>query len=318
MLKSFLLKTFYVLAAVRYPRYRPDLRYFVRDNAFARLNQLRFWWADRVAKQPYKVVEFYGEFDQEVRYAMPFAYWHYLNGTLKQTVGAKNTRPFYFFSPDHVEKYEKRVWEAGYGNYSIPNMTHAPTYDFSKWARVPFKEHYRNDRFVYDKPLLVIANKYNIEWDKPPINFLSISDLDRLITYLKPRYQIIYNRPLGGQIVLDNSEIMDLGEHAWLHEHHPDVIQLNDLFTQYQGDVDNFNHLQLMVYANTDRFISMHGGTAALASCFGGINTLLSHPGGGFEHDFDEYTNLFPHLSGARILHAKSKEELFGLVESTY
>ncbi|MBO0930093.1 hypothetical protein [Fibrella aquatilis] len=317
-MRSWLLKSLYVLAALRYPRIRPDLRYFVRDNYFARLNQLRFWRADFLTKTPYKVVEFYGEFDQEIRYAMPFAYWHFLNGTLKQTVASKNTRPFYFFSPDHVEKYEKRVWEAGYGNYSIPNMTHAPTYDFSKWARVPFKSHYQNDVFVYDKPLLVIANKYNIEWDKPPINFLDIPALDRLISGLKSRYQIVYNRPLGGQIVHDNSEIMDLGEHAWLRTTHPEVLLMNDLFDQHAATVQNFNHLQLLVYANCNHFISMHGGTAALASCFGGTNILLSHPGGGFEHEFNEYNNLFPNLSGATILHAKSREEVFTLVEGRF
>lgn len=294
------------------------MRYFVRDNYFARLNQLRFWQADFIVKKPYKIVEFYGEFDQEIRYAIPFAYWHFLNGTLRQTVASKNTRPFYFFSPDHVEKYEKRIWEAGYGNYSIPNMTHAPDYDFSKWAQVPFKTHYKNNVFVYDKPLLVIANKYNIEWDKPPINFLNIPALDQLISSLKSRYQIVYNRPLGGQIVHDNSEIMDLGEHAWLREKHPEVRLMNDLFDQHQREVENFNHLQLMVYANCNRFISMHGGTAALASCFGGTNILLSHPGGGFEHDFNEYQNLFPALSGARILHAKNRDELFELVEKEY
>ena len=317
-MKTLLLKSLYVLAGLRYPRMRPDLRYFVRDNYFARLNQLRFWQADFITKKPYKVVEFYGEFDQEIRYAMPFAYWHFLNGTLKQTIASKNTRPFYFFSPDHIEKYEKRVWEAGYGNYSIPNMTHAPSYDFSKWAQVPFKPHYKNDVFVYDKPLLVIANKYNIEWDKPPTNFLDIAALDQLISRLKNRYQLVYNRPLGGQIVHDNSEIMDLGEHAWLREKHPDVLLMNDLFEQHQANVENFNHLQLLVYANCNQFISMHGGTAALASCFGGTNILLSHPGGGFEHDFNEYENLFPALSGAKILHARSREELLTMVQENY
>ncbi len=317
MIQKLILKSLYVLAAVRYPRLRPDLRYFIRDNYFARLSQVRHWRADFLTKKPYKVIEFYGEFDQEIRYAMPFAYWHFLNGTLKQTIGAKNTRPFYFFSPDHLEKHATRVWEAGYGTYAIPNMTHAPTYDFSKWARVPFKTHYQNSRFVYEKPLLVIANKYNVEWDKPPINFLDIPALDRLIMYLGGRYQIVYNRPLGNQIVLDNSEIMDLGEHAWLRQNHSNVLLMSDLHEQMGTDT-TFNELQLMVYANCDRFISMHGGTAALASCFGGINTLLSHPGGGFEHDFDEYTNLFPALSGAKILHARTRAELFGLVEAHY
>ncbi|MGF7215716.1 hypothetical protein GGR92_001856 [Spirosoma lacussanchae] len=317
-MKRLFLKALYVVATLNYPRLRRDLRYFVRDNYFARLNQLRFIRQDFVSKKPYKVIDYHGEFDQELRYVLPFAYWHYCNGTLKQTIGCSNTKAFYFFSPDHVERYEKRVWQAGYGYYDVPNMTHSPTFDFSKWTRVPFKTHYQNTRFRYSKPTLVIANKYNIEWDQPPINFLDIPALDRIVTACKNKYQIIYNRPLATQIVGDNSETLDLHEHAWLREHHPEVLLMNDLYEQNRSSVDNYNHFQLLVYANCDRFISMHGGTAALASYFGGINIILSHPSGGKEHDFNEYETIFPALSGASIQHARTVEEVFGFVDSLF
>ncbi|WP_018620646.1 hypothetical protein [Spirosoma luteum] len=317
-MQQLMLKFLYVVASLRYPGIRRDLRYFIRDNYFARLNQTRFLVSDHMAKKPYKVIDYHGEFDQELRYVLPFAYWHHLNGTLKKTISCANTKEFYFFSANHDEQYEKRVWQAGYGYYDVPNMTHSPTFDYSKWARVPFKSHYKNDRFVFDKPLLVIANKYNIEWDKPPVNFLDIPALDRIIKACKSTYQIIYNRPLSTQIVLDNSEIMDLNEHAWLREKHPDVILMHDLHEQYRSEVSSFNHLQLLVYANTDRFISMHGGTAALASYFGGINIILSHPGGGMEHHFNEYATIFPALSGAQILHAKNTEQVFEYVSQYY
>ncbi|WP_460912782.1 hypothetical protein [Spirosoma areae] len=306
-----MLKFLYAVAALKYPGIRRDLRYFIRDNYYARLNQIRFIPQDYFAKRKYKVIDYHGEFDQELRYVLPFAYWHHLNGTLKQTISCTNTKEFYFFSEQHSEQYEKRVWQAGYGYYDVPNMTHSPTFSFAKWAQVPFKTHYRNALFVFDKPILLIANKYNIEWDKPPINFLDLAALDRIVSTYKANYQIIYNRPLSGQIVLDNSEIMDLGEHEWLRKNHPEVILMHDLYEQHRGAVNNFNHLQLMVYANCDRFISMHGGTAALASYFGGINIVLSHPGGGMEHHFNEYETIFPALSGARILHAKNRDEVF-------
>lgn len=310
------LKFLYVVAAFRYPTIRRDLRYFIRDNYFSRLNQLRFVGRDYALKSPYKIIDYHGEFDQELRYVLPFAYWHHLNGTLKQTVSCTNTKPFYFFSENHLERYQKRVWEAGYDYYDVPNMTHSPTFDFSKWARVPLKNHYKNDVFVFDKPLLVIANKYNIEWDKPPINFLDVPALDRIISAYKATHQIIYNRPLATQIVGDNSETMDLKEHNWLRGEHPEVLLMNDLYEQHRDRVASFNHLQLMVYANCERFISMHGGTAALASYFGGINIILSHPGGGLEHHFNEYATIFPALSGATILHAKDRKEVFEHLEA--
>lgn len=317
-MQQLFLKFLYVVAVIRYPGYKGDLRYFVRDNWYARLHQIRFFGADYMSRKPYKVIEFQGEFDQELRYVVPFAYWHHLNGTLKQTISYSNTKPFYFFSKNHDERHTQRIWQKAYGNYNMPNMTHSPTFDYSKWAPVPFKMHYRNQQFVYEKPLLVIANKYNIEWDKPPVNTLSIDALNRLISNLKHTYQIVYNRPLTGQIVLDNSEIMDLGEHDWIRTNHPEVLLMNDLFDQNRSEVSNYNHLQLMVYANCDRFISMHGGTAALASHFGGINVILSHPGGGWEHAFNEYETIFPAFSGAKILHARNVGEVFTFVEDYF
>ncbi|MBC3786893.1 hypothetical protein [Spirosoma utsteinense] len=310
-MQRLVLKFLYVVAALKYPAIRRDLRYFVRDNYFCRLNQLRFAGRDYVSRSPYKVIDYQGEFDQELRYVLPFAYWHHLNGTLRQTISCSNTKPFYFFSENHLERYDKRIWEAGYDYYEVPNMTHSPTFDFTKWARVPLRDQYKNDVFAFDKPLLVIANKYNIEWDKPPVNFLDIPALDRIVTMFKATHQIVYNRPLATQIVGDNSETMDLKEHQWLREHHPEVVQMNDLYEQHRDNVQSFNHLQLMVYANCNRFISMHGGTAALASYFGGINLILSHPGGGLEHHFNEYATIFPALSGATILHARNRDEVF-------
>ena len=312
------LKALYVVATVRYPRLRRDLRYFVRDNYYCRLNQIRFVADDYITKKKYKVIRYEGEFQAELFHALPFAYWHHLNGTLKQTISSKNTKEFYFFSENHVEQFDKRVWQAGYDFYDVPNMTHSPTFDFSKWARVPLKEHYQNEVFVYDKPLLVIANKYNIEWDKPPVNFLDIPSLDRIISTYKDRYQIVYNRPLSTQIVDDNSEIKDLGEHAWMQSKHPEVIQMGDLYEQHRDVVSSYNHLQLMVYANCDRFISMHGGTAGLASYFGGINIIYSHPSGGMEHHFNDYALTFPAMSGAKILHATERAAIFRYLSEYY
>lgn len=319
MMQQLILKSLYVVARLKYPKLRKDLGYFVRDNYYCKLVQARFALRDYVLKKKYKVISYQGEFDQELRYVLPFAYWHHLNGTLDKTISATHTKEFYFFSPNHEEKFQQRIWTESYAHYDVPNMTHSNSYSFRNWVQVPYKQQYRNDRFVYDKPLLVIANKYNIEWDQPPINFLDIPTLDTIIRTYGPRYQIIYNRPLPNQIVQDNSETMSLNEHAWLREHHPDVILMDDLYREHHPSaVRNYNHLQLMVYANCNHFISMHGGTAALASCFGGTNIILSNPNWGMEHHFNEYENLFPKLSGATILHARTPDEVLNHLSKTF
>jgi len=133
--------------------------------------------------------------------------------------------------------------------------------------------------------------------------------LDSIIKKLKDRYTIIYNRPRSQNITIDDSVIYDLHEYEWLEQEHPDVILMETLYEENKANANNFNHLQLMVYANASHFISTHGGTATLASYFGGINVILSKKGP--EHHFNCYQKLYPKLSGAKIHHAKSDDELF-------
>lgn len=311
------LKFLFVFASIKYPNIRKDYRYYIRDNYFCRINQLKHFYDDYIKKEKYKVIQYNGEFDQELRYVIPFAYWHHLNGTLQKTVSCKHTRELYFFSDKHEEMYQERDWKSSYGRYDIPNTTHSVSFDFSKWKKVPYKQYFKNDVFVYSRPLLVIANKYNIEWDNAPVNFLSVEDLERIFSTYKHKYQIIYNRPLPTQIVSDNSETLDLKEHEWIREHHPEVLLVDELYQAHRHSVNNFNHLQLMIYANCDRFISMHGGTAAFASCFEGINVILSI-GKSKEMHLNEFSTIFPALSGANILHARSKENLFEYVNTYF
>jgi hypothetical protein len=91
---------------------------------------------------------------------------------------------------------------------------------------------------------------------------------------------------------------------------------MHDLYEENRGKANNFNHLQLMVYANAENFISTHGGTSVLASYFGGTNVILSKQGP--EHVFGCYEELYPKLSGARIFHAKTDEQLKKMIQSNF
>ncbi len=280
----------------------------IRDNYYCRVRQLNYFAKDYLYKKKYKTIEFYGEFDQELRYVLPFAYWHYLNGTLKKTISSRYTMELYYFSENHEEKQGERSWEGSVGNFEIPNMKHSLIFSYNKFARVPLKDYYKNNLFLYARPILIIANKYNFEWDNSPINYIDKNVLGKIFENYKDKYQIIYNRPLATQIVSDNSMILDLNEFEWIRNNYWDVLLMNDLYERNKKVVNNYNHLQLMVYANCNHFISVHGGTAALASYFGGINIILSKSG--VEHYFNEFETIFPALSGAHIIHAKTEDEL--------
>jgi len=305
--------SFYVL--LRFGKMPASIRYYYRDTYYCRLLQLKYFIKDYITRPKYKNVSFSGEFAPDLMYVLPFAYWHYKNGTLLKTEAAKYTKELYFFSENHEEAYETRITEGNY-NFETPRILYSHDYHMKKWEPVPLKEIYQNDIYVFDKPILIIANRYNMEWDGPPISFFSIDVLDFMINRLKDKYTIIYNRPRPQNITMDNSDIYDLDEYDWIEETHPEVILMENLFKENKAKAKNFNHLQLMVYANADRFISIHGGTATLASYFGGTNIILSKQGP--EHHFKCFHKLFPKLSGAEIFHAKTDEELMDLIIKHY
>jgi hypothetical protein len=300
-------KLFSLCVRLFYPAAPPKLRYFYRDTYNCEMVQLKYLIKDYIFKRKYKVISFNGEFAPELQFALPFAYWHYKNGTLKSTRSSKFTRELYFFSPEHHEDFTQRSNEGNY-NFEVPRILYSQDYNMKKWLPVPLKDNYQNDIYTYEKPILIIANRYNMEWDGPPISFYDVPTLDFIISHLKSNYTIIYNRPRPENITTDNSDTYDLNEYAWLVKEHPEVILMEDLFKENKGKANNFNHLQLMVYANASHFISVHGGTATLASYFGGVNLIISKQGP--EHHFNCYQKLYPKFSGAKILHAKSDDEV--------
>jgi hypothetical protein len=95
--------------------------------------------------------------------------------------------------------------------------------------------------------------------DNHPLNFINIPTLDQIFKNFKEKYQIIYNRPQMTQIVADNSEVLDLNEFQWMKKTYPEVILMSDLYRMHEGKVNNFNHLQLLVYSNCMHFLSVHG-----------------------------------------------------------
>ena len=300
---------------IRYGSIPPDLRYYYRDTYYCEILQLKYLIKDYISRPRYKTIAFSGEFAPDLTFVLPFAYWHYKNGTLSATSAAKFTKEFYFFSENHTEEFSERTNEGNY-NFETPRVLYSHNYRMSKWKPVPLKEHYRNDIYRFDKPILIIANRFNMEWGGPPISFFSIEVLDHIIKSLVGKYTIIYNRPRPQHITNDNSDIYDLNEFDWLQSKHPEVILMEKLFEENKANVNNFNHLQLMVYANSERFISTHGGTAVLASYFGGINLILSKKGP--EHHFNCYQKLYPKLADTKILHAKSDEQLMELLETNF
>ena len=121
----------------------------------------------------------------------------------------------------------------------------------------PLKETYKNDRFIFEKPILIICNKFNSEWGNPPITFLSVEVLDEILNKLNHQFQIIYCRPGTDKIIDDNSDVYELKDHEFIQKNYPNVILIEDLHEAH-SDL-SFNELQLMCFANANHFISVQG-----------------------------------------------------------
>lgn len=306
MVSKLLSKTIGLFVRIRYRRVPPELRSFYKDTYVCRVRQWRYFVKDYIIRKPYKEIDFSGEFAPELQFVLPFAYWHYKNGTLKSTISSRYTRELYFFSEDHTEKYDTRSNEGNY-NFEVPRILYSHDYNMKKWLPVPLKEHFKNDIYHYEKPILIIANRYNMEWGGPPVSFFSLALLEFIIGTLKADYTIIYNRPKPENITMDNSDIYNLNDYEWIETYHPDILLMDNLYRENKGGAKSYNHLQMMVYANADHFVSIHGGTATLASYFGGQNLVLSKKGP--EHHFKCFEKLYPKFSGASVYHAKTDED---------
>lgn len=231
------------------------------------------------------------EFGNELFAVLPYAYWHYKNGLLGSTRSAVGSEPFYYFSQIHIVnrdmRYSGNIWTSDIPNKSVHEFTGEGI-----WMAPPYKAKYMNKEYVYDKPILVIANKYNNEWNAPPVNFLDLVTLLNIIDRLYDKYQIFYNRMIPDRLT-DDQKHMDLGEHVFIRRLFPKVRFIHEI----KG---NYNLNQLRIYANCDRFISVQGGNSILCSYFGGTNIVYAVRGnelnGGFYGKLDK-------LSGCNVVH---------------
>lgn len=258
-------------------------------------------------------VDFCGEFGSELQLVIPYAYYLHQKNLLKQTISSSMTKELYFFSENHIEKYTKRICT----QCATPNKTpHVKELNYDEYIPPPYKSIYKNKYFVYDKPLLIIHNKYNQEWGGPPVNFIDINTLDKIFNLLIKKYTIIYLRPKSKNIVSDNSKIYDLNEKNVLDSY--GVINGNELYkdTKEKYNINNFNHFQLLIHANCNKFISIQGGNCVLASYFGGTNIIYAK--NGMELKCDSYNGHYKKYSNCNILYSRNYQDFIQLIKKNF
>ncbi|WP_442510085.1 hypothetical protein SH528x_001691 [Novipirellula sp. SH528] len=236
---------------------------------------------------PSSIVDSQGcEFGYEMFYHVPYAYHLAKVGCLQQTVSCLGTKCFYFFSPDHRELYEQRQFVKYLD--SIAQKPHESP-DANRWEPPNFAAHYANKiKLSFPKPLLLIFNKYNIEWDHPPINFLSRPFLDRVVQKASDQFSIVYLRPTA-HIVHDHMPVGNLNEKERLREQ--GVVLAEELYESHKHL--SFNEFQLCLLSHSQHRIAVQGGAAYMNALFPGQLMLLHRYGG--EQLHGNYTD-FPRM----------------------
>ena len=283
-------------------------------------------------------IEMLGEFGYDITLGAPFAYHQYINGVEFETINVKDTKPFYFFSEKHKELdmkrdmcYEMKVdgkYRVKRHNHSVglhwktlshdknlhEDLDHLPDKLFwhDQWTPPPYSAYYKNNFFRFEKPLYIISNKYQSEWDGGPVNFIDLETLDKIFEMLSPNFKVIYNRPKPSNIVEDHSTLMDFGDFDLIGNIYKGRVTLiQDL--QGMAPQLSFNELQMYLYANCSNFISVQGGNSVLCSYFGGKNIVYAVKG--MEVKWSVYETYFPLFSCAQMVHAKSYEEVIESVK---
>ena len=277
----------------------PDLQHLNEKEAIIHWNTLGYAAMRLCNKAQLDVVSEFG--DEIVLYA---SYYYYLvkNGLFfnNKITTYKGMKDYYYFidKSNIIEKDDLRKWIPEKKRpLLVNNGAHCHKFNTKYWYPVPYKLHFKNSKFVYDKPLMIIQNKYNIEWRNAPINFFSVDTLDTMFSLLKDKFQIIYIRP--------SNTIINMDKYLFSDDHNTICEQLKDfelIKSKYNNDVlifddlllkekVSYNHLKLELFASCDNYISVQGGCAYFSSFFF-KNMLILHKKG-HEISAGEYSGWF-------------------------
>ena len=301
-----------------------------------------------------------GEFGKELRVMVPWAYSSYLkcrrgqDSSALETSGVPGTKYLYFFNyKNHkVNPNSKR------GDMYLPNdnpfgskdvhMDTLPTTSafWDNWSPPPIRQFfYQNGAFKnrlndllsnYSKkpttlpgqdsfkmkPLVVILNKYSIEWNKGPVNYFSVETLEKMLDYLTPNYTVLYKRHTS-YALMDHQGLdgQDLQDKEMIRDRYPnpnDVMLFED-FSEGMFDgsdyVEDTNLLLFAFMSMSEGFLTVQGGTAVTGSYFGKTNIILIKAGK--ELKYNDY-NYFHEFSNAAVVPTNTDESFLNEMKQRF
>jgi hypothetical protein len=139
------------------------------------------------------------------------------------------------------------------------------------------------------RPLLIVHNKHNNEWNSGPVNYISLGGLDFMFRLLKNDFTIVYIRHgiAGNEIgFTEDHNTSEPFEDGTLLKSHPEVLCFDDLYAEHRssGGMQDLNTFKNVLYSRCYRFVSSQGGGAHHIALFSGALLLVLHRRGSEEH----------------------------------
>jgi hypothetical protein len=232
---------------------------------------------DRVP--PPELLDFVGEFGTELVLFIPFVNYLVRTGQLGSRVVRtyRGMRPFYealgvrrieekdtlreFVRPEHRPAWLPRRNEHDFdGRGPSSRLIYPDMRSLFAVRPLPGSLTAR----IQHKPLLVIHNKYNKEWDARPFNHLPLKSLKSAFEALPARFTVVYIR--HGKSVApttfsdDHNAPREFNDHRLLAQY-PDVIDFDRLYDdQREAGIENVNAFKAGLYAQCHFFITSQGG----------------------------------------------------------
>ena len=233
------------------------------------------------------VLEYTGEFGNELILFVPFIYWLDQTGLLKDRHLKTYAGMRSFYSGVTPKMYSEKTEDRGYVHVEhqpayLPNKTEedfvaSPYLVFPDFRKM-FSSFGMPKKF--EKPILVIHNKYNLEWSDEPINFLSIGLLRKIFEMTSGIFQIVYirHRKSARNIGFswDHNEIIDVFGDQELIKEFSHVNDFYDLYNQFGQQYDT-NEFKNILCAKSHYFISSQGGGCHHLSYFSGSTIAVFH-----------------------------------------
>jgi hypothetical protein len=256
-------------------------------------------------------VKEFNEFCWDMVRALPICYYYHDLGIDYYLEHKPNLSSVYYFV-----KNKKEVTQFNEINLDETYAHSRPNFTKKNWNPPPIKKDFQGI-LQFDKPALVINNKYAREWRQNPSNFIDVNSLDYIFSNFKQKYQILYIRPAlnTANYFMDQNEILKFNDYEFIADKHPQIITIYDLLDKHPNL--DFNTLQFAMHAASDKHISASGGNACLSAYFKGdliiYDTINEVPGRSLRGIW-QTNSWLELLSGSNITTANNYKQLLNII----